>query len=131
MAASDLIPVPDVLKASEGMLQKQLYVIFTEPTSGMGPIMANVKEHLDYQIDLEKRGILFAAGPLWTDDGKSWAGEGMVIVRAASREGAVAIAEADPMHKAGARRFKVRPWLVNEGSVTVKIGYSDQKVEIL
>jgi hypothetical protein len=129
--AEDLIAVPDVLAASKGMLQKQLHVIFTEPTGGIGPIMANVKDHLDYQIDLEKRGILFAAGPLWTDDGKSWAGEGMVIVRAASKAEAVEIAEADPMHKAGARRFKVRPWLINEGSITVKISYSDQKGEIL
>ena len=129
--AEDVIAVGDVLNASKGMLQMQLYVIFTEPTSGIGPIMQVVKKHLDYQIDLEKRGILFAAGPLWTDDGKSWAGEGMVIVRAASKTEAVEIAEADPMHQAGARRFKVRPWLVNEGSVTVKIGYSDQKVEIL
>lgn len=127
----DLILVPDVLNASKGMLQKQLYVIFTEPTAGLEPIMANVKEHLHYQIDLEKRGILFAAGPLWTDDGQHWGGEGMVIVRAKSRAEAMAIAEADPMHKAGARRFKVRPWLINEGSITVKIGYSDQKAEIL
>ncbi|MGH6925752.1 MAG: YciI family protein [Propylenella sp.] len=127
----DLIAAGDVLNASKGMLQKQLYVILTEPTAGIAPIMANVKEHLDYQIDLEKRGIMFAAGPFWTDDGKHWAGEGMVIVRAPSHEEAVRIAEADPMHRAGARRFRVRPWLINEGSLTVKIGYSDQKVEIL
>ncbi len=129
--ADDLIPVPDVLNASKGMLQKQLYVIFTEPTGGIGPVMANVKEHLDYQMDLEKRGIMFAAGPLWTDDGKHWGGEGMVIVRAASSEEAVTIAEADPMHKAGARRFRVRPWLINEGFLTVKISFSGQTAEIL
>jgi uncharacterized protein YciI len=129
--ADDLMPVPDVLNASKGMLQKQLYVIFTEPVSGMGPVMQVIKEHLDYQMDLERRGIMFAAGPLWTDDGKHWAGEGMVIVRAASAEEAAEIAEADPMHQTGARRFRVRPWLINEGSITVKIGYSDQKAEIL
>jgi len=128
---NDMMPVADVLNASRGMLQKQLYVIFTEPTSGMAPIMQVIKEHLDYQIDLEKRGIMFAAGPLWTDDGKSWAGEGMVIVRAASTEEAEEIAKADPMHRNGARRFRVRPWLINEGSITVRIGYSDQRVEIV
>ena len=40
----------------------------------------------------------------------------MVIVRADTPAEAAAIAERDPMHKAGARRFRVRPWLINEGS---------------
>ena len=34
-------------------------------------------------------------------------------------------AENDPMHKSGARKFRVRPWLINEGSVTVRINFSD------
>lgn len=124
------VPVPAVLEASKGMLQQQLYAIFTAPTDGLGPVFANIEEHLEFQVSLEQDGILFAAGPLWSDDEQSWEGEGMVIVRAASRAEAIAIAERDPMHKAGARRFTVRPWLVNEGSVTVRLDYSTQKFSI-
>ncbi|KGE02042.1 hypothetical protein JL39_00420 [Rhizobium sp. YS-1r] len=114
------------MEASKAMLLKQLYAIFTQPVNGLGPVFANMEEHLNFQIGLEKEGVMFAAGPMWTDDGESWEGDGLVIVRATSREAAIAIAERDPMHKAGARAFRVRPWLINEGTVTVKLDYSSQ-----
>ncbi|MEQ1406882.1 YciI family protein [Rhizobium sp. YS-1r] len=129
MSAEDnptAVPVGAVLEASKAMLLKQLYAIFTQPVNGLGPVFANMEEHLNFQIGLEKEGVMFAAGPMWTDDGESWEGDGLVIVRATSREAAIAIAERDPMHKAGARAFRVRPWLINEGTVTVKLDYSSQ-----
>lgn len=122
------VPVPDILRASKDMLRKQLYVIFTSPASGIEPILENLKEHLEFQIDLERRGIMFGAGPFWTDDEKTWLGEGMVIIRAESMAAAKAIAESDPMHRSGARTFKIRPWLLNEGTFTARFTFSDQKV---
>lgn len=124
------VPVSEILRASGGMLQKQLYVIFTTPVGGIDPILKNMKEHLDFQIDLERRGIMFGAGPFWSDDERTWLGEGMVIIRAESLAAAKTIAESDPMHKSGARTFSVRPWLLNEGTVTVRLNYSDQKVQL-
>lgn len=125
------VPVADVMAASKAMLQKQLYAIFTTPTAGMDPVFANLEEHLAFQVQLEKDGVMFAAGPMWSDDEQQWEGEGMVVVRASSREEAVAIAERDPMHKAGARSFRVRPWMINEGSLSVRLDYSTQKFEIV
>ena len=119
------IPARDIINACEGMLRKQLYVVFTKPTNGLGPVMEVIKEHLAFQVDLEQRGIMFGAGPFWTDDEAAWEGEGMVIIRAASLAQAKEIAASDPMHKSGARSFTVRPWLLNEGSMTVRITYSD------
>lgn len=120
-----------VMKASEGMLRKQLYVIFTTPVNGLGPVMAVIKEHLDFQMDLERRGIMVGAGPFWNEDETQWHGEGMVIVRASSMAEARKIAEEDPMHSTGARSFTVRPWLMNEGTVTVRLTYSSGKMEML
>jgi uncharacterized protein YciI len=94
------------LSKKEGFLAKQLYVVFTTPTNGIGPVMKNVKEHLAFQVRLEKEGIMFAAGPNWTDDEKSWDGDGMVVIRANSLADAKKIMERDPMHKSGARKFK-------------------------
>jgi uncharacterized protein YciI len=119
------------MAASKAMLQKQLYAIFTTPTNGMGPVFANLEAHLAFQVQLEKDGVMFAAGPMWSDDEQHWEGEGMVVVRAASREEAVAIAERDPMHKAGARSFRVRPWMINEGSLSIRLDYSTQKFEVV
>ena len=121
----------DILAASKGMLQKQLYVVFTRPTKGLGPVMAVIKEHLDFQCELERKGIMFGAGPFWADNETDWLGEGMVIIRAGSLAEAKAIAATDPMHKSGAREFTVRPWLLNEGTVTVKVTYSDGKRELV
>ncbi len=120
------VPAAAVLEASKGMLQRQLFAIFTTPTDGLGPVFANIEEHLQFQVQLERDGILFAAGPMWADDEESWEGEGLVVVKAASRAEAIAIAERDPMHKAGARSFRVRPWLINEGSVTITLNNSSQ-----
>jgi len=125
------VTADDIRKACEGMLSKQLYVVFTKPTNGLGPVMENVEEHLKFQVSLEERGIMFGAGPFWTDDEKEWLGEGMVIIRADNIGEARKIAESDPMHACGARSFEVRPWLLNEGTVTIKIRYSDGSREVI
>jgi uncharacterized protein len=71
--------------------------------------MKNLQPHLKYQEDLEKRGIMFAAGPHWTDDEKLWEGEGMVVIRAPSLAAAKEIAATDPMHVCGARTSELGP----------------------
>ena len=119
------------LSKKEGFLAKQLYVVFTTPANGIGPVMENVKEHLAFQVRLEKEGTMFAAGPNWTDDEKSWDGDGMVVIRANSLADAKKIMERDPMHKNGARKFKIRPWLVNEGTVAVRLNYSQGTFEMI
>ena len=125
------LPVEDVRKASSAMLQKQLYAIFTTPTGGIEPILQGLEEHLAFQMQLEREGVMYAAGPMWSDDERTWDGDGMVVVRAGSRDEAIAIAERDPMHRSGARKFTVRPWMINEGTMTVKLDMSSQSFTIL
>ena len=125
------ISAQDVLNASAGCLQKQMYVYFTKPANGLGPVMENLEEHLKFQVELEQKGIMFGAGPFWTEDEQRWEGEGMIIIRAESLAEARKIAESDPMHASGARTFTVRPWLMNEGTVTMKITYSDGGREVI
>lgn len=125
------VPKAGVMEASKAMLQKQLYAVFTKPVNGLGPVMAGLEDHLQFQMQLEAEGIMFAAGPMWTDDEQLWEGEGMVVIRAASREAAIAIAERDPMHASGARSFTVRPWMINEGTMTIRLDHSSQTFSIL
>ena len=115
----------DILAKTQQMLQKQLYVINTRPVNGLGPVMENLAEHLEFQIKIEQNGTMFAAGPLWADDEETWNGEGMVIIRAANLAEARKIAESDPMHASGARTFTVRPWLINEGGFSLRVTFSD------
>jgi uncharacterized protein len=125
------LPVAAVMEASAAMLQKQLYAIFTTPVDGIGPVLENLEDHLAFQMQLENEGIMFAAGPMWTDDEQHWEGDGMVVVRATSMAEAAAIAERDPMHQRGARKFRVRPWMINEGTITIRLDNSSQKFSIL
>ena len=121
----------DVRNACKGMLRKQLYAVFTRPVDGLGPVIENLDEHLKFQVSLEERGIMFAAGPFWTDDEREWRGEGLVVIRADSLEAAKAIAAEDPMHVSGARTCEVRPWTIMEGTVTIKLDHSSCRYEIL
>ncbi|WP_211222265.1 YciI family protein [Sediminimonas qiaohouensis] len=97
------------LVEEKGMLAKQLYLVHTTPTGDLDAVLAVVEEHLDYQVQLETEGILFAAGPNWTEDEQEWRGDGTVVIRAASMTEARAIMDADPMHAKGARRYAIRP----------------------
>lgn len=121
----------DIMQACEGMLRKQFFVVFTTPVNGLGPVMENLELHLKFQIELEEKGIMFGAGPFFTEDMKEWKGDGMVILRADSMAEADKIAASDPMHQSGARSYKIRPWLMNEGSYTLKVRYSDGSREII
>jgi hypothetical protein len=120
----------EVLERTRGMLQKQLYVVFSKPTGSLERVLENVPEHLVHQCRIEREGILFAAGPQMTDDEKHWEGDGMFVYRASSIEHARQIAATDPMHQSGARSFTVHPWLVNEGRLNIQIDFSTGKMTL-
>ena len=124
------VTVEQVLQASKGMLQKQFYVVFSTPTNGIGPVMENLDAHLAHQCAIEASGVMVAAGPHWSDDETYWDGEGMFVIRAASLAAAREIAAQDPMHKAGARSFVVRPWLINEGGITIRMTFSNGRATL-
>jgi len=115
----------------KGLLAKSLYVVFTTPTDGLGPVMENLEDHLAYQEKIQNEGIMFGAGPFPNDEATNWEGEGMVIIRADSLEAAKEIAANDPMHKSGARSYRVRPWLMNEGRLTIELTYSDKSMKVI
>ena len=105
----------------KGLPAHQLYLVLSEATNGPAAVLANREPHLAYQMRLESEGVLFAAGPLANEDGQTWDGSGAFVYRAPSLERAQEIADADPMHVARARRFRIMPWLINEGSVSVRL----------
>jgi uncharacterized protein YciI len=111
-----------------GFLHKEMYVVVTRPVQSP-EIAPMLLEHLENQVKLEKEGIMFAAGPLF-DEGSDKPVAGMFVIRAASFDEAKAIADADPLHKAGLRSYTLRKWQVNEGQFQVRINFSDQTAEI-
>jgi hypothetical protein len=57
-------------------------------------------------------------------------GDGLTILRAESAAAARKIAEADPFVVNGLRSFELREWTVMEGSLGIKVNFSDQSLEL-
>ncbi|MEJ8476128.1 YciI family protein [Roseibium algae] len=117
---------PDQLTAD--MLRKELYVVTTTPARSP-EIRKLLPEHLDYQVKLEREGKLFGAGPYF-EEGEDIPSGGMIILRVKSITEARELADADPFHAAGLRTYTLRKWMMNEGSMTFTVRYSDQSVVV-
>lgn len=114
---------------AEGLVAREYFIVFTEPAKDRESVQRHLGIHLEYQRDLEKRGIIVAAGPLSDEKGEEWTGKGMIIYRAANIAEARKIADGDPMHRDGVRTYKIIPWLMNEGSFTLSINLAAQKID--
>ena len=80
-------------------LGKEMYLVVTRPVRSP-EIEKRLSEHLAHQVELERKGIMFAAGPLYSK-GSQTPEAGMFVLRANSFEEAEAICKTDPLHEAG------------------------------
>jgi uncharacterized protein len=111
------------------MLRKKLYVLISKPSVPPEKLQPFLLAHLEYMIDLEKRGHVFASGPLSDGEGPP-SGQGLTVLRAKDAKEARALAEADPFFKAGLRSFELKEWTINEGSLGLRVNFSDQSIEV-
>jgi uncharacterized protein YciI len=109
-------------------LGKEMYLVITRPVRSP-EIDKRLADHLAHQIDLERKGIMFAAGPLYSR-GSNIPEAGMFVLRASSFEEAEEICKGDPLHVAGLRSYTIQKWRVNEGSMTFTVNFSDQTAKI-
>ena len=120
--------------APKAKLQReQCYLIMMRPVENpkVAPIpQAEMRlEHHDYLVDMERRGILFAAGPLRDDEG--WErGYGLLIFRASNRAEATNWAMQEPYTKYGQREVEIIPWQRNEGTISINLRLADGFLEI-
>ena len=113
--------------------REQCYLIMMRPAEDpkVAPIpKAEMRlEHHDYLVDMERRGILFAAGPLRDDEG--WErGHGLLIFRANNRAEATNWAMQEPYTKYGQREIEVIPWQRNEGTISINLRLADGFLEM-
>jgi uncharacterized protein YciI len=111
------------------MLHKRLFIIFSEPTNKIGDRKKIFHKHIAYQLEIEKKGILFAAGPFVDSRGRPQ-GPGMIVIRAKSLSEARRIADTDPFHKAGYRTYRIQAWEINEGGFNIKVRFSNGEFEL-
>jgi uncharacterized protein YciI len=118
-----------IRQLTQRMLRKKLYVILSKGGASTEQFGALLPQHLEYMIGLEKQGTLFASGPLTAALGAP-AGDGLTILRAADADEARTIASRDPFVINKLRTFEVREWTLMEGSLGVKVNFSDQSIDI-
>ena len=107
------------------MLKKQLWVILTKAVAPPEEVKRHLKAHLEHQIALEKAGIMYGVGPA-TKPGETAAAFGLIIIRAKDETDARRIADSDPMHASGVRKYELYAWSLNEGHINVTLNFSDQ-----
>jgi len=111
------------------MLRKKLYVVLSQPVAPPDKLKPFLMAHLEYMIALEKRGLVFASGPLSDSEGPP-SGQGLTVLRAGSVAEARALAEDDPFFVNGLRSFELKEWTVMEGVIGLRVSLSDQSIEL-
>ena len=115
---------------ARGSLALELHAVHSVPAATPEELKAILPDHLAYQARLEAGGLLAFAGPLSDETGTQMQGMGLIVYRAESFDHARRLAEEDPMHRTGARKFTLRKWMVNEGHLSLTVGLSAQSVEL-
>jgi uncharacterized protein len=111
------------------MLRKKLYVVLSKPVVTPDKLQPFLSAHLEYMIGLEKRGHVFASGPL-ADGAGPPTGQGLTVLRAKDANEARALAEADPFFVNKLRTFELKEWTIMEGTLGVRVNLSDQTIEV-
>jgi uncharacterized protein YciI len=119
-----------VTELTRKMLRKKLYVLISKPIVPPDRLQPFLSAHLEYMIGLEKRGLIFASGPLSDGFGGPPTGEGLTIFRAKDLNEARALGEADPFYVNGLRSFDLKEWTVMEGALSLRVNLSDQSIEV-
>ncbi len=111
------------------MLRKKLYVVLSSPAVPPEKLKPFLMAHLEYMIGLEKRGLVFASGPLADGEGPP-SGHGLTVLRTKSADEARAIAQGDPFFVNGLRTFELKEWTIMEGALGLRVNFSDQSIEV-
>jgi uncharacterized protein YciI len=111
------------------MLRKKFYVVLSKPSVTPDKLQPFLSAHLEYMIGMEKRGLVFASGPLADGEGPP-TGQGLTVLRAKDADEARTLAEADPFFVNGLRTFEIKEWTVMEGTLGLRVNLSDQTIEV-
>lgn len=109
----------------QGMIKKPLYVVLRIPVD-MSRLNQLLPAHLEWAVQCEKRGELFASGPFMQEGTAPGSQGGMSIVRADSVEEVQRILSGDPFIQQGVFTVDIKKWMLMEGGFTVSVRFSDQ-----
>ncbi|MEO1653467.1 MAG: YciI family protein, partial [Bacteroidota bacterium] len=83
-------------------------------------------DHMDFVHKIEREKTMVMGGQTTNEGADDAGGYGMIVIRANSFAEARKIADQDPMHKTGVRKYTLFKWNINEGFLNIKYKLSDQ-----
>lgn len=106
------------------MLAQDYWVVLWVPRPGLtaDELEAHLNAHLEWALELERRGALLVSGPVRGGD-RTGTGHGLTILRVATENEAREIAATDPFVLEGLRGFEVMGWRLMEGAITLRISF--------
>ncbi len=105
----------------EPMLKMPLYAVISKCVKPADEILPLVPEHLEYMIELEKKGILWASGP-FIEPGVL-VGSGLTILRAKDLSQAQSYMNEEPLVKRGLRQYEIWQWELREGYFQIGVEF--------
>jgi uncharacterized protein YciI len=118
-----------IAELTQKMLRRKFYIILSNASPTPEKLKPLLPAHLQYMVSLEKRGLLFASGPVADRPGPP-DGAGLTVLRVSSADEARQLAEADPFVVNGLRTFTIKEWTIMEGTLGLRVNLSDQTVEV-
>jgi uncharacterized protein YciI len=101
----------------QNSIMKRFWVAFQFPIAAEDEMLKHMADHLRY-MDANENGV-FLSGPLLRE-GRT-VDEGMTVLKTEDESEARAFMDAEPLIKAGVRRYELRMWRVQESSLTLTI----------
>lgn len=111
---------------TDHMYSKKLWVCLSKAVKPREEVIKHLPEHLKHQINLEKTGVLFSAGPMDPKGDNEHPRLGLIIIRAEDEAAARKVFDSDPMHATGVRTYSLFEWSANEGRIGISIDLSDK-----
>jgi catechol 2,3-dioxygenase len=98
------------------MARPTLYACVSQvgPVPRPSPQIDVILEHLEWITELDRQGLIYAAGPFVTPE-QSMQGDGLLVIRASSEKEAREIFAQDPIHLGGYREAHVFGWQLHQG----------------
>jgi len=107
----------EVSEMMQNSIMKRFWVAFQFPIAAEDEMLKHMADHLRY-MDANENEV-FLSGPLLRE-GRT-VDEGMTVLKTEDESEARAFMDAEPLIKAGVRRYELRVWRVQESSLTLTI----------
>lgn len=118
--------IADVERITARNLKKRFFVALSYPIASENEMMKHMEDHFTYMVEQQDKIVL--SGPFIMPG--VTVGEGLTVLRTETEEEARDLMSNEPLVKLGLRRFEMKCWQVQEGTLTVTLSASESTFKL-